>query len=281
MKRNPLVLLLAFLFYGCIGNGQSICSVRGEWSIKSGRLFKNYEIAHSYSYNRIRFSTDSVELSSGFFYNTLDINSYDARIGRFPYIYYGNKELYKISGDSLYVHSHPYQNWNTFRIRCLAKDKIQLIGKDDSLLLVRERTKMINPSCLIKYIKAEVDEGPMSAFNVHYKSTYLKSDSLIFEQEDSVADSFVRRVIKLKRGTFNQICRDLSSHIDLLMVVRKFPTQEYDFGTIYLEIGLEDGRVINSEIQNKECPEPLWFALIPVLYDHQKLLYSEFPPIKY
>lgn len=281
MRRNTFLILLVFLFCNNACNGQSACTLRGDWVIQRGRLFKNYETARSYAYNKIFFSKDSVELSSGFFYNTIDINTYDSRIGRFPFIYYGNKERFKIESDSLYVFSNPYNDWSTFGIRCIDKDRIQLIGKNDSLFLVRDKTRRFVHPCSIQFVKAEVDEGSMSSFNVHYRSTYFPGDSLIFEQMDSLTGNFVKRVIKLRQGTFNQICSGLSGQVDLLMAVRKFPTQEYDFGTIYLQIGLQNGKVINSEIQNSECPEPLWFALIPFLYGHQKLLYSEFPPIKY
>ena len=98
---------------------------------------------------------------------------------------------------------------------------------------------------------------------------------------DSLTGNFDKRVIKLKPGTFNQICTGISGQADVLMAVRKFPTEDFDYGTIYLKIRLQNGKVINSEIQNNECPEPLWFALIPVMYGHQKLIYSKFPPIKY
>ncbi|MEJ7646776.1 MAG: hypothetical protein WKF87_19425 [Chryseolinea sp.] len=87
----------------------------------------------------------------------------------------------------------------------------------------------------VKYIKVEVYEGIMSAFKVNYKSTYTLNDSLIFEQNDSISNAFVQTRLCLPNGTFWKICAGVSKQLDLLEIGRKFPTTEYDFGTVYVE----------------------------------------------
>ena len=70
-----------------------------------------------YSFNKITFSYDSIEVASGFFYQTNDlVDSYP--VGRYPFVYYGNKERYKVSDDSLFIYSAPYGMWSSFKIDC-------------------------------------------------------------------------------------------------------------------------------------------------------------------
>jgi hypothetical protein len=278
MKATYLLTLILSCY--CYAHGHTICNLKGEWIIKTGRLFENYEIARSYSYNRVSFSSDSVELASGFFYNILPLDATESRIGKFPFVYYGNKEHYKIQGDSLSVYSSPYREWKKFRISCAGRSSVTLTGLNGSLLLVKDKTPSVNYECIIRYIAVEVNEGPMSTYIVHYKSTYTLSDSLIFQQKDSISKSFNETRLRLKSGTFQTMCVGVGKHLDLLGVVKLFPTKEYDFGRVYIEIGLKDGRIIKAEIQNQECPEDLWFALIPALYGHQRILYSE-PPVPF
>jgi hypothetical protein len=90
-------------------------------------------------------------------------------------------------------------------------------------------------------------------------STYTANDYLLFEQLDSLVNIIVTNRLKLRTGTFSNICNDVGKHLQLLSQVQKFPTKEYDFARVFLEFALQDGRVIRAEIQNQECPEELWF----------------------
>lgn len=103
---------------------------------------------------------------------------------------------------------------------------------------------------------------------------------MIFEQRDSVTKKFKAIEYKLKGSGFKYICKGFNE-VDILQLKKRDSTKEHDFSTVYVEIGLANGKVTKTEIQNQECPERLWFALIPVLYDHQQLLYSKYPPLKW
>ncbi|MBL0745086.1 hypothetical protein [Chryseolinea lacunae] len=276
---NRKILLIA-LFALIVCRCQSQCDIRGMWLVTQGRIIENYEMAPAYSNNRITFSNDSIEFASGFFYNTLNLDSDTYALGRYPFVYYGKKEKYRVLGDTLFVYSKPYQSWNKFKMRCVNRDELRLDGKKDNLVLVRRKVKETSKACPIKYIKAHVDGGSLDLYNVNYKATYTKDDRLFFEQKDSLAERFNGVEIKLALGTFNSICRGFYD-IDLQKVKKMYPTKVSDFSIIRVEIGLEDGVIIKSEIQNQECPEDLWIALIPVLYGHQQLLYSTYPPLKW
>jgi hypothetical protein len=83
-----------------------------------------------------------LKLASGFFYNILPLGAADWRIGKYPFIYYGKKEYYRIKGDSLFVYSTPYKYWTGFRISCKTKQTITLTSKDNTLELVKSTMKL-------------------------------------------------------------------------------------------------------------------------------------------
>src|SRR5690606_25195938 len=147
---NKLAIIVPFLiscFVTCTGQPQS-CQLEGDWIISHGRVTQNYEMANPYGKNRIGFSNGSVELASGFFYKIFSVDD-EYPPGRYPFTYYGNREKYKVSDDSLYVYSTPYKKWNSFKVKCLANDNITLIGKSDSVLLEKNRLNEKNASCQI------------------------------------------------------------------------------------------------------------------------------------
>lgn len=251
------------------------CEIYGNWNIKSGRIFENYESAHPYSSNRITFFKDSVELASGFFYNTQGLDD-EYPIGRYPFVYYGNKEKFRVSGDSLLIYSSPYKSWNSFRIVCLKSGELKLIGKMDTLLLSKSGITDKAENCSLKYVKAHVDGGDLSVNRINYRVTYSDDDKLTYEEWDFQNKEFKTEELKLKANTFREICLRLNS-VDLLNLNKLYTTDISDFTTLNVEIGLTDGKTIKFEIRGEDSPDELRIALIPVLYGHQRLLYGELP----
>src|SRR5687768_15626645 len=90
--RRYRLLFLLVICQSC--SAQNHCSVDGWWQME-GRLTENYDAAASYSSNRLFFDGDSVYQASGFFYNTMGLDD-DYPNGRYPFVYYGSKEKYKL-----------------------------------------------------------------------------------------------------------------------------------------------------------------------------------------
>ena len=279
MKRFAL-LLSTFIACGFMCKCQSRCNVKGHWLLKTTLMFENYEQASPYSKNMMTFLKDSIELESGFFYLTDDLVD-NFPIGRDPFVYYGKKESYKIIGDSLYIHNSPYKSWRPYRIHCDGGEELYLIGKKDSLILRRVNSMNRNESnlCSIKKIKAYVDGGNSDIFKVKYKVTYSDYDMLIFEEWDSLKNKFNARDFKLKPGTFKSICQGFGN-VDLLKLKKFYPSEISESVVTFIEITLDNAKVIKFELRNQDYPDELRFALIPILYSHQQLLYSHLPPVR-
>jgi len=266
------LMIIVDCFTSCQSQSNSNCDLLGSWIIEGGRITENYESAQPYSYNRITFSKDTLELASGFFYNTQGLDD-DYPVGRYPFVYYGNKEKYKVSGDSLYIYSTPYTSWDSFKINCLESGGVELVGKKNRLSLSKEMAIDSSKECSIKYIKVHVDGGDLSVNRINYKVTYSDNAKLIYEEWDSETGSFKSEVLKLKPGTFKDICSAFD-RIDLLKLKSLYTTEVSDFATYKLEVGLVGGKVIKTEIRGEDSPDELRLALIPVLYGHQILLYK-------
>lgn len=275
-KKITLSALLLFVLCRC----QSQCDLQGEWHISHGRLTENYEMARSYSNVRITFSKDSIELASGSFYNILDLYSDTYPTGRYPFVYYGKKEGFKLTKDSLYVYSKPYKTWDAFKILCLTDHTLRLVGTKDTLNLVRLARGVTPEICTIKYVKAHINGGSLDSYGINYKVEYTRDDKLVYDELDSLNGSFDRREIKLKSGSFKEICSGFNG-LNLRKVKKLYSTEVSDFSTVNVEIGLENGTTVRTAIQNQECPQDLWIALIPVLYGHQQLIYREVAPVRW
>jgi hypothetical protein len=277
MHKILSILLVAISIVGC--NCQSNCSLQGDWIITSGRLSKNYEMASPYSANRIVFSSDSVELASGFFYQTDDlIDNYP--VGRYPFVYYGNKEKYKILNDSLFIYSNPYGLWHSFKIESQSNGKVILLGEIDTLSLERTRHFDTPNSCQIEYIKAHCYGvgGDIDLFKINYKVMFLKDDKLLFE-DLSPQNDYKKTMFTLKSGTFNKLC-DGFKNINIPSLKPVYETRISEINVVQLEIGFIGGKVYRSELQNDDYPDELRLALVPVLYMHQHFLYGNLPPVK-
>lgn len=254
------------------------CKLKGDWRVKNKLMFENYEQASPYTHNRIIFFDDKVELSSGFFYLTDDLIDNFPK-GRFPFVYYGNKESYKISGDSLHIYNRPYKSWRSFLIECEREDEIRLVGINDTLILIKEHIEVKNRSCTIKQIKVHVDGGGNDLFQINYRVVFSNDDRLIVEEWDLVSEKFNLKEFELTRGAFKNIC-DGFNYVDLLSLKEFYHSEASESIGTKIEITLTNGVIIKSELRNQDYPEELRLALIPVLYTHQQLLYSHLPPVK-
>jgi hypothetical protein len=108
MKKISLIILASYLIL-VQATCQPHCDLKGTWLIKKGKLISHYQpAAHQYFNSRVTFLNDRLEITSGIFYSILSLDSGDWALGRYPFVYYGDEESYKIKGDSLQIYSKPY-----------------------------------------------------------------------------------------------------------------------------------------------------------------------------
>ncbi len=268
------ILFILFAFQSCAG--QDRCSLNGTWVIRKGRLTEKYEGVASYQGNIVSFYKDTVELASGFFYNTLGLND-EYPNGRYPFVYYGNKEVYKREANTLSIFSKPYNEWSVFTIECLAENRVRLIKqiKADTILLERSNDFSRSTVCNIRSIKVHVHKGTLDQFNVGYKVAFFPNDLMTYEQQDSVTENFAKTTLRLPGGTFKNICNGFR-FVDLHKLKRVYPAMTSDYQEADIEIQTLDGDRIECKIQDiaaDDAPDELRLALVPVLYLHQQYVY--------
>jgi hypothetical protein len=278
--KNALVFISAIvILFRC--NGQSNCDLSGgRWLIKKGALTLKYQrTGYSYSHDHVTFYKDKIKLASGFFYNILSLDSSDWALGRYPFIYYGNLEDYKISADSLYLYSKPYKHWNSFKINCINNNEVKLIASSDTILLERNNRQEAGSKCSIKFIRVHVYEQGLGLYDINYDVTYSKDDKLIFQQLSNKEPNLRSKTFKLEAGTFSEICKGFS-RFDFTKLKNVYPSKESEVEIKEMIIELQDGRLIKSHLENDDYPEELRLALIPVLYGHQKYVYGHLPAVE-
>lgn len=276
MKQFLSILIVGISATMC--NSQSNCALKGNWTIVKGRVTRNYEMASPYFRNEINFTDDSVELASGFFFQTDDlIDTYP--VGRYPFVYYGNKEIYRTSGDSLWIFSLPYLKWNSFKIDCIKESELRLIGKIDTVILTRSKAISIVKPCNLKKLKAHLygQGDEVDLFKVNYSVAYSEDDKLVYE-DLSPHSSYRKLTFSLKEGTFEQICSGFDN-VDILKLKPFYESHLSETTTIELEITLDDGKIARTILQNEDYPNELRLALIPVLFTHQALVHKELVPL--
>lgn len=280
MKKTYSVILLLYIsIVTC--SCQVHCDLKGKWLIKEGTLSRDFRRSgHLYSRNRVEFFRDRLELASGFSYNILPWDSVDWGLGRYPFVYYGNIENYRIiEEDTLQIYSKPYDRWESFKIECTHSDEIRLRTARDTVILVRDRNREANLNCSIKTIKAHVYEQGLGLFANDYKVTYSRGDNLIFQQLSDKDPHIGTKIIQLKAGTFEDICKGLSQ-IDLSKLKYTYTTDESEAVVKDIEIELVDGKNYKFHLENDDYPEELMLAIIPVLYGHQQYVYGHLPAVK-
>ncbi|WP_143164710.1 hypothetical protein [Chryseolinea serpens] len=149
----------------------------------------------------------------------------------------------------------------------------------DTVILVQDRSREANLNCSIKTIKAHVYEQGLGLFANNYKVTYSRGDNLIFQQLSDKDPSTGTKIIQLKAGTFDDICKGLSQ-IDLTKLKDAYVTNESEAEVKDIEIELIDGKNYRFHLENDDYPEELMLALIPVLYGHQYYVYGKLPVVK-
>lgn len=267
------ILLFAVSTAGC----QSPCELKGTWNIKEGQMTRNHERStRKFSKNRIEFSKDSVTLSSGFFYDILDVEAENLALGRFPFVFYGKKEKYKIVGDSVYIYSTPYELWDSYKMTCVKTGEIILVGRGDSITLVKNSSVDAKKTCTFTYIKAHVYELGLGLYNIDYTLEFQSSDKLFYKETKGKSTN--DKTIELIKGTFKEICHGFD-HIDVQNLKYHYPTPMSEMTVVELEIGLKNGTVFRTKLENDDYPEDLYFALVPVMFGHQRFIYSDLPPI--
>jgi hypothetical protein len=276
MQQILWILMLGISATMC--NSQSNCILKGNWTIQKGRVTKNYEMASPYFRNKITFTDDTVELALGFFYQTDDlIDSYP--VGRYPFVYYGNHEKYRTSGDSLWIYSKPYMQWNSFKIDCMKETELRLIGKIDTVILTRSKTTGHGKPCNLKQLKAHIygQGDEVDLFKVNYSVTYSADDKLIYE-DLSPQNSYQKLTFNLKNGTFAQICSGFNE-VNISELKPIYESRLSETTTIDLEITFDNGKIARTILQNEDYPDELRLALIPVLFTHQALVHKELMPV--
>lgn len=276
MKQILSILILGISAVMC--NSQSNCTLKGNWTIIKGRVTKNYEIASPYFRNKITFTDDSVELASGFFYQTDDlIDSYP--VGRYPFVYYGNKEKYRTCGDSLGIYSKPYMQWNSFKIDCIKETELRLIGKIDTVILTRSKAIGNVKPCNLKHLKVHIygQGDEVDLFKVNYSVVYSEDDKLVYE-DLSPHNSYRKLIFNLKKGTFELICSGFDD-VDISKLKPIYESRLSETTTIELEVTFDNGKIARTILQNEDYPDELRLALIPVLFTHQALVHKESVPV--
>lgn len=284
-KCRSIFYCMIFIFIAlqsCIG--QHDCSVTGTWKIKKGRLNEKYEGTAPYEFNYVTFQNDSIELASGFFYNTLGAND-DYPNGRYPFVYYGNKEIYSKKGNILNIFSRPYNQWTSFEMECIGKNQIRLFNKANRDTVEMEKSDKLlgNNQCKIKWIKVRVHKGTLDLFNVGYKVAFFENDLMVYEEQDSATEFFTRKNFQLPKGSFENICKGFR-YVTFDSLKSVYPATTSDYKMAEVEIEMTDGKNIKSVIQDiaaGEAPTELRLALVPVLYLHQQLVYPKLPAKKF
>ena len=241
---------------------------------------KNYEHAQAYKNNIVTFQDDgSIELRSGFFYNILDLNAGNYDLGRYPYVYYGNFEKYKTQNDSLFIYSKPYKTWRPFKVKCVSNGMIELISNEYRTSLLRiGMTGEVNEYQIRElWVHVFEDDGGAALYKVNYKAKYTNDDMLSVEVTDS-SQNWKSYNFELSAGSFKAICKRFAN-IDLTKLQKRYPTEISERTVIHLKITFQNNKVVETILENRDYPEELHFALIPVLYGHQQFVYSHFAPI--
>lgn len=261
-------------------NSFSQCKLQGTYVVREGRLLPNYEKAPLYTSNRLIFEKDSVFMASGFFFNVDDVNA-DPVVGRSSYVYYGNKEAYRIVGDSLWIRSNPYKRWNKFKIICENGEVAGLVSMGYSAKLTRLTDSDSNlnlKDCKIKAVRLTKGGGDYG--NRSYVATLERSDTLVYEGGDPKSPYKGTHRIRVRPGTFEYVCSGLTK-FGLKNLRSFYPTDEYHFTTLILEITLTDGTPIKSVIRSQRCPDEILFSIIPILHGYEYHFYGRLKPVDF
>lgn len=258
---------------------QSTCQVEGTWSI-SGNMFENYEQAKAYDSNRIEFWKDSVKLASGFFFQSDNLRE-RFPVGRYPFVYYGKTESYKIIDDSIQIRNSPYGLWRRYLISCIGKDELLLIGITDTLRLHKIVESRVGTVCTIKKISAHVYGGGIDgdAFGINYEVFYSNDNSMYYRELDKSGNSIKNFNMKLDPKVFKEFCTDLVT-VNLASLDSVYLSDVSESMVTKIKIEFEDGQIINFRLHNDDYPDELRLALINVLYYHQHLVYPELVPTR-
>jgi hypothetical protein len=279
MKRIYLVFLLLCVSIAS-GSCQARCDLKGNWLIKEGTLTPNYQrTGYRYSENRVTFLKNRLKLASGFFYSILSQDSDNWALGRYPFVYYGNVESYRIMNDTLQIYSRPYNKWESFKIVCIKSDEIRLRTTSDTVILARDKSDASSRNCSIKNIKIHVHEEGLGLYANNYKVAYSKDDKLTFQQLSDKEPNLGIKNIKLKAGAFEEMCERLG-RIDLAKLKNTYSTGESELEVKDIEIEMTDGKKYEFHLENNDYPEELMLALVPVLYGHQQYIYGKLPVVK-
>lgn len=271
--------LCVFLLAAITCNCQVSHGIQGSWLIKGGMglLLENYELTSAYQTNYLTFTDDSVRLESGFFYRT-ETSDADLK-GRHPFVYYGKEERYKVNDDSLFIYHFPYKKWNSFKLKWVNDNELELTSKVKSISLLRENVQQSNvKKNEICYVKVRVVDGPMSLFGLNYGVIVSSSDYWSYRNYDSQNKYVGGFDFTVGKKDFEEICRGFS-RVNLKKVKRIYKTSKPDKNIIYVEVALTNGKLIKTELQDSNFPDELRQALVPVLFAHQKYMYGELPPV--
>lgn len=274
-----LLFLVSVLSAECgVRNGN--CDIAGEWTIEIGGLNEKFGAPSSYRSDRVIFRRDTIYLASGFFYNIIGPND-DYPYGRYPFVFYGNKEIYRVAGDSLFIFSQPYSEWTSFHISCAGTDKLILTSSHNSEKIVLKRSKNTSDSktCKIVSITANVQTGTLDEFNVNYSVRFSNDDLMLYESNDSAAGNHLKQSFQLEAGTFSDICSGFG-RVDFAKLKSIYPATVSDFKPVKIEFIMADGvkvEVMIQDMASDEAPEELRLALVPILFYYQRFIHPGLP----
>jgi hypothetical protein len=260
--RVAVYAIIALWFDPFVSFSQKRCMVDGDWEVISGKLSSNSVPYDTNEGDRVSFQGDSVTVGSGFFFKSFDVESNSYPGGCYPYVYYGNRELFKFSGDSLHIRSTPYAAWNSFKISCKTFDEIVLTGANCETVLHRTK-KITEKKCELKRIKVVVLNGELYLFN--YEISIDNTDSIHF---DELARSTTKKRGRYYGGVgyFDRMCRSLT---DVNLIEFDGLYRERIPGVL-IEIELKNGQIFRKEVVPNEGSNKLRSVLTPIIYSFQR-----------
>jgi hypothetical protein len=268
---NVTIILSLYCLSPCFGHDRF--SLEGEWEIKSGNIGSNYEMEHYQSGNSISFHDSTVQLASGFFYKSFDVDEgRGVPVGMYPFVYYGDEEVYRLEGDSLFIKNTPYKNWYAYNIKWKSKNELELAGDEGKILLTRRKKSKRIENCDLLYVIATVKTGDL--VRTHYQVKIDASDSLYYIDYQTANPQ--NRRFALPSGSFVKICRKFSD-IDLFAMSQYY---SHELNCVQLEFGYRHDQVIRTEMCNYSAPDKFRIALVPMLYGYQRFVHSQQPAIR-
>lgn len=195
------------------------------------------------------FHADHLEIRSGIYLLTDE----EWPKGHYPWLYCGNRTVYKLAGNELSVYNPGSKTWKTFTVQMVKADSMTLTAGREIHSLVRKKKHSIPNNIKSIHLKV-LDVDPfLIDYEVHVESDRIKviSDSA---GQEVTSKKYVDYILK----GFDQI-----SVSDIKAV---YSSETSENRILELDIEFEKGKKVHSRIIGNNYPDELKLALLPVIY---------------